>query len=173
MEPLRSLPATSLTWEVVERGEPLRSLKWEAAAVAEMRWAVGFAAEGATSNTRDGAWTFDRHGMLSKSVMIESHGGLAAAFDAGGWEGGGQLETELGTRFTFAPASLLSTRWAFTGADGGRIVSFLVERRRLFRTVEVVRIEPAGVGSAELPLLICLGSWLAALARRDQGSGVS
>lgn len=173
MESLRSVPATNLTWEVVERGEPLRRLTWGATPIAELRWAVGFAAEGATSTTRDGSWTFDRRGMLSKSVLIEPHGGMSAAFDTGSWEGGGRLETELGTRFTFVPASLLSTRWAFTDADGGRIVSFLVERRRLFRTVEVVRIEPAGVGSAELPLLICLGSWLAALARRDQGSGAS
>jgi hypothetical protein len=173
MESLRSVPTTTMTWEVVERGEPLRALVWESAVVAEMRWAVGFAAEGATATTRDGAWSFDRRGMLSKSVLIESHGGMAAAFDAGGWEGGGQLETELGTRFTFAPASLLSTRWAFSADDGGRIVSFLVERRRLLRTVEVVRVEPAGVGAAELPLLVCLGSWLAALGRRDQGSGSS
>jgi hypothetical protein len=171
MESLRSLPAATLTWEVVERGEPLRALRANETTVAELRWAVGFAAEGATATTSDGAWTFDRRGMLTKQVVIEPHGGIAGAFDAGGWEGGGTLETELGTRFIFAPASLLATRWAFSIDGAAPFVSFHVQRRRIFGSVEVARIEPAGVGAPELPLLVTLGSWLTVLARRDQGSG--
>lgn len=172
MESLRSLPAGSLAWEKVKGDEPLRVLPWHGEPIAELRWNTGIAAEGATARTADGEWAFDRAGLLTKGVRIEAEKGISAEYDAGGWEGGGELATPLGTRLTFRPANVLSTRWAFVDAEERPYVTFLLEMRRLFRTVQVVRLEPAGVGSGELPLLVTLGTWLAVLARRDQASGV-
>jgi len=172
VESLRSLPATSLSWQKVKGDEPLRVLPWNGEPVAELRWNTGIAAEGATARTADGAWGFDRAGLLTKQVRIDAEAGISAAYDAAGWEGGGELTTPLGTRLTFRPANVMSTRWAFVDDEGRPYVSFVLEMRRIFRTVQVVRIEPAGVGSGELPLLVTLGSWLAVLARRDQASGV-
>jgi hypothetical protein len=172
VESLRSLPATSLSWQKVKGDEPLRVLPWNADPVAELRWSTGIAAEGATARTADGAWAFDRAGLLTKKVRIEPEAGISAEYDAAGWEGGGELATQLGTRFTFRPANIMSTRWSFVDEGGQPYVTFLLEMRRFFRTVQVVQIEAAGAGSGELPLLVTLGTWLAVLARRDQASGV-
>ena len=141
--------------------------------VAELRWSTGIASEAATLTTSDGVWQLDRRGLLDKQVVIDAHSGIGARYTTEVWRGGGDLVTELGTRFSFVPTSVMSTRWAFTDADGVRWVSFVMERRRLLRAVEVVRIEPAGVGRDELSLLTAVGSWLAVLARRDQASGVA
>lgn len=172
MEPLRSVPATSLTWLKVKGDDPLRILPWNGEPVAELRWNLGIAAEGATALTAEGSWSFDRAGLLSKHVSIEAEAGIGATYEATGWEGGGEVLTALGSRFTFKPANVLSTRWAFVDDQARPWVSFLIEVRRIFRTAQVVRIEPAGVGAGELPLLVTLGTWLAVLARRDQASGV-
>lgn len=172
MESLRGLSAASLRWESVRGDVPLRILPWNGEPMAELRWNQGIGAEGVVATTADGAWGFDRAGLLTKHVRIDPAAGMDATYEAAVWDGGGELTTTLGTSFGFRPANLMGTRWAFVDAHGRAWVTFLLEMRRILRTVQVVRIEPAGEGSDELPLLVTLGSWLAVLARRDQASGV-
>lgn len=172
MQPIRDLPAGSLTWVSDSADRTLRRLTAGEATVAELRWSTGLASEGATVATSEGVWALDRRGLLDKQVAIEAQAGIGAVYSTEGWQGGGELVTEVGSRFAFVPTGVMGTRWAFTDADGAAWAGFLVERRRIFRAVEVARIEPAGVGRDEIGLLVAIGSWLAVLARRDLASGV-
>jgi len=167
---LRELAPGSYGWGSGKDDPQLRQLLAGDDVVATLRWKEGFAAEGVEAQTADGAWAFDRRGMLTRQVIIDPRGGVPAEYDSAGWEGGGELRTATGGRYGFRPTTVLSTRWAWVGEGDVPLVSFLLERRRIFRRVEIVRLEPAVGANDDVSLLVVLGSWLAILGRRDQGA---
>jgi hypothetical protein len=126
----------------------------------------------AKAETGDGCWTFKRVGFWQQRASIracESDQELAA-FRNNTWKDGGTLEFAGGRSFR-ATTNFWNTKFQFENADGAMLVHF--DYGGMFHLSADVVVAPAAATLPELPVLICLGWYLAVMLQGDSAAATA
>lgn len=129
-----------------------------------LRWERGTLA---AADLGDDHWTFKREGFWHPRVTVRAAGSTTdLAIFRPGWSGAGTLELSPARSVQWRAANMWHSQWAWHEADGRPLLHFK-SRQGWTRHEASVTIEPAAVGSPELPLLAALGWYLLVLLAQD------
>ena len=119
----------------------------------------------ATGETGEGTWTFKRVGFFQNRVTIRTPSSDAElGVFVNDWKMGGTLTLPDGRQYR-GNTNFWMTQFAFTNEAGQPLVSY----RRIggLSLSAAVEVEPAGAALRELPWLILLGWYVAAMMHQD------
>src|SRR5262245_49240940 len=169
--PIRDHIDETLTWtqpRLLQRSYELRAGE---EVVGSLRWEKLFSSR-AIAECSGEQWTIERAGFFHPRITARALGsGTDVAVLEKGWCGRGTLEVRGGGTYHWAKTSFWRPSWAFTSGSGELLLSFST-RCVLMGHQADVKVEPRGVSSTDLELLLLLGGYLLVL-NSDEAAGAA
>ena len=140
--------------------------------LAEIYWTKMFSDQ-ATARTSRASWNFARLGFFRSGIRAEDAAtGIETARIELNWWDSGEITCAGGRKFTWQKLGFWGDRWVFTAEGGGKLFDFWFGMHWFKRTGDVL-LSPGAGEEPELPLLICLGWYMATCDAQDAAGAVA
>jgi len=161
-----------LIWQQPKFGVDYFQLRVGSEHLAEISWTEWFS-DRATARTSKAGWIFDRLGFFRRSIqVIEDATGVEVARIELNWWESGQISCASGAEFAWQKTGFWGDTWVLSRKNGPKLFEFWFGMHWFKRAGEVVLASGARL-VPELPLLVCLGWYLATCDAQDASGAIA